>query len=395
MKEMSYTSLAKKRCLNTDLVCLSHLRWDFVFQRPQHLMTRYAKHRRVFYVEEPVFDECSTPYMEVSPRQRHLLVVTPHFPQTFPRSSVHPTVEKLLIEVIHDHSIRDYTLWYYTPMALEFSRGLNPDYIIYDCMDELSAFKNAPKELAAMERELFRLADWVFTGGQSLYEVKKRHHPRVHVFPSSIDYDHFAQARLTPPEPADQKGIPRIRLGFYGVIDERADLELLQYLAKKRPDWHLVLLGPTAKIHPEDLPRAANIHYLGKKEYRELPEYLAHWDVAILPFAMNESTRFISPTKTPEYLAGGKPVVSTPVKDVVSPYGEKSLVQIASNPLEFIDKVELALKDAQNPLWRENVDLFLKGLSWDKTWQQMATIEHQASAFRTHYADESSAVRTT
>lgn len=396
MKEIGYTSPAKKRCLNTDLVCLSHLRWDFVFQRPQHLMTRYAKHRRVFFVEEPIFDECSTPYMEVSPRQRHLYLVTPHFPRDRDRESISPATEKLLNGVLRDHDIQDFTLWYYTPMALEFSRSLNPDYIIYDCMDELSAFKNAPRHLTDLERELFQKADWVFTGGQSLYEVKKRHHPRVHVFPSSIDYDHFAQARLSPPEPADQKGIPRLRLGFYGVIDERADLNLLHSLSRHRPDWHLILLGPTAKIQDEDLPRAHNIHYLGKKEYRELPAYLAHWDVAILPFAMNESTRFISPTKTPEYLAGGKPVVSTPVKDVVSPYGEKSLVHIADNPSDFVDKVELALLDAESGEWRERVDEFLKDLSWDKTWQQMATIEHHAAAFRTQYAGgESSAVRTT
>ncbi len=358
-------------------------------------MTRYAKHRRVFFVEEPVFDECPSPYMEVSPRQRQLFVVTPHFPVEFDREAVLATLEGLLHGAIHDYAIEGYTLWYYTPMARLFSRSLNPDYVIYDCMDELSAFKDAPAELLNLEKELFQEADWIFTGGQSLYEVKKRHHPRVYPFPSSIDYEHFAQARSQPADPADQRGIPRIRLGFYGVIDERADLELIDSLARQRPDWQLIFLGPTAKISDGDLPRAENIHYLGKKEYRELPKYLAHWDVAILPFAMNESTRFISPTKTPEYLAGGKPVVSTPVKDVVSPYGDKNLVHIAETPSEFIDKVELALADARDPDWRARVDEFLKDLSWDKTWQNMAGIEYQADAFRTHYANDSSSVRTT
>ncbi len=395
MKDMSYTSLAKKRCLNTDLICLSHLRWDFVFQRPQHLMTRYAKHRRVYFVEEPVFDECSSPYLEVSPRQRQLFIVTPHFPVEFDRDEVLSTLEELLHGLIQDYTIQNYTLWYYTPMALLFSRGLNPDYVIYDCMDELSAFKNAPAQLLTLEKELFHKADWIFTGGQSLYEVKKRFHPRVYPFPSSIDYDHFARARGEVSDPADQRQIPRVRLGFYGVIDERADLGLIETIARQRSDWHVILLGPIAKISDGDLPRSKNIHYLGKKEYRELPQYLAHWDVAILPFAMNESTRFISPTKTPEYLAGGKPVVSTPVKDVVSPYGDKNLVHIADNPIDFIDKIELALKDTQNPDWRSRVDGFLKDLSWDKTWQNMANIEYQADAFQTPYANSSSAVRTT
>lgn len=395
MKEFVSTSLAKKRCLGTDLLCLSHLRWDFVFQRPQHLMTRYAQHRRVFYVEEPVFDECATPYLEVSPRQRRLFVITPHFPNNFDHTQISERTEQLLNRAILDYGINDYTLWYFTPMALLYSRGLTPNCVVYDCMDELSAFKNAPRQLIELEKELFEKANWIFTGGQSLYESKKRFHPRVYPFPSSIDFAHFAQARDSLPDPADQCAIPHLRLGFYGVIDERCDLGLLREIAAERPEWHLVLLGPTAKIEDCELPRARNIHYLGKKEYRELPKYLAHWDVAILPFAMNESTRFISPTKTPEYLAGGKPVVSTPIKDVVTPYGKQGLVHIAESPVEFIDKVELALRDPADATWLPRVDDFLKDLSWDKTWSSMAAIEKQAIDFRTIYAGDSSAVRTT
>ena len=179
-------------------------------------------------------------------------------------------------------------------------------------------------------------ADLVFTGGQSLYEAKRGQHPRVFAFPSSVDAAHFARARRATDDPADQAAIPHPRLGFFGVIDERMDLDLLAAIADARPDWHLVIIGPVVKVDPASYRERANIHYLGKKDYQELPGYLAGWDVALLPFAINESTRFISPTKTPEYLAAGKPVVSTPIRDVVRPYGMRGLVHIAATADDFV-----------------------------------------------------------
>jgi UDP-galactopyranose mutase len=245
-------------------------------------------------------------------------------------------------------------------------------------MDELSAFKGAHSRLADFEQELFKRVDLVFTGGQSLYEAKRSAHPAVHSFPSSIDVSHFGKARTITVDPSDQAAIPQPRLGFFGVIDERFDIELLEAVARKRPDWHFVMIGPVVKIHPNTLPRYPNIHYLGPKKYEELPGYLAGWDVALLLFARNESTRFISPTKTPEYLAAGKPVISTSIRDVIRPYGELNLVRIADSPIEFIRAAEAFMtKGEKNTEWLTRVDAFLADISWDKTWAQMSNLINQ------------------
>jgi glycosyltransferase involved in cell wall biosynthesis len=241
-------------------------------------------------------------------------------------------------------------------------------------MDELSAFKGASPRLRELEAELFQQADLVFTGGQSLYEAKKHQHQDVYAFPSSIDKAHFAQARQAISDPADQAGIPHPRFGFYGVLDERFDIELLRGISALRPDWHFVMIGPVVKINPADLPQGENIHYLGGKNYQELPVYLSGWDVALLLFARNESTRFISPTKTPEYLAGGKPVVSTSIRDVVRPYGEAGLVHIADAPEAFVAAIEQALQQKEDKEWAAKTDEFLSGISWDATWQNMVCL---------------------
>ncbi|MCA1640485.1 MAG: glycosyltransferase, partial [Acidobacteria bacterium] len=204
--------------------------------------------------------------------------------------------------------------------------------------------------------------------------AKKDKHPNIHAFPSSIDRAHFAQARAAVAEPEDQAAIPHPRMGFFGVLDERFDAALLEGVADARPDWHFVIIGPVVKIGEDDLPRRANIHYLGGKSYQELPAYLAGWDVAALLFARNEHTRFISPTKTPEYLAAGKPVVSTSIRDVVRPYGEMGLVHIADDVAEFIKAASAAGMDdhAEDEQWLKRVDEFLATNSWDETWQRMA-----------------------
>jgi UDP-galactopyranose mutase len=242
--------------------------------------------------------------------------------------------------------------------------------VVFDCMDELSGFHGAPRELLSLEHDLLRRSDLVFTGGQSLYEAKKQRHPRVFAFPSSVDKAHFGTARSPQADPDDQRAIGRPRLGFFGVIDERLDLPLLDAIATARPEWQLVMLGPTVKIDPATLPRHPNVHYLGMKTYESLPAYLAGWDAALLPFAMNDATRFISPTKTPEYLAAGRSVVSTPIADVVKPYGEQGLVEIAGQPDEFVAAIERVLT-TRDAAWRGKVDAFLEGLSWDRTWAGM------------------------
>ncbi|HEY6894310.1 MAG TPA: glycosyltransferase family 1 protein, partial [Rhodanobacteraceae bacterium] len=353
-----------------DLVCVSHLRWDFVFQRPQHLLSRAARERRVFYVEEPKYHRAA-PTLQISAREGGVQVVVPMLDERVADPTRQPHVQRELVDrLLARERVRRYVLWYYTPMALLFTHHLHPDAVVYDCMDELSAFAGAPPQLRELERELFRRAHVVFTGGQSLYEAKRQQHANVHAFPSSVDVAHFAQARTLTSDPADQAAIPHPRVGFFGVIDERMDYELLRGAAAARPSHQFVLIGPTAKIDPASLPRTANLHYLGGKTYAELPRYIAGWDVAMLPFARNDATRFISPTKTPEYLAAGKPVVSTSIRDVVRPYGQQGLARIADTVDDFVAAIDAALAEpAEERLLA--ADAFLTHLSWDGTWTRM------------------------
>jgi len=357
-----------------DLVCFSHLRWDFVYQRPQHLLSRCAKNRRVFFVEEPVFRNSSM-RLEVRETESGVYVVVPHLPEGLSSEvAITAVLKEMTYRLFLENAINDYVFWYYTPMALRFTTHFNPIASVYDCMDELSAFRGADSSLPALEKELFRRVDLVFTGGQSLYEAKRNQHRAVYAFPSSIDAAHFGKARTTTVDPADQADIPHPRLGFFGVIDERFDRELLDQIASQRPDWHFVMIGPVVKIDPDTLPKHANIHYLGGKKYDELPAYLGGWDIALLLFARNESTRFISPTKTPEYLAAGKPVISTSIQDVVRPYGELKLVEIADTADDFIRAAEKILSRSADDEWLARVDAFVANLSWDKTWSQMSAL---------------------
>jgi UDP-galactopyranose mutase len=285
----------------------------------------------------------------------------------------------MLDDFIETEKIDQFVLWFYTPMAMDFAAHLEPQATVFDCMDELSAFKFAPPELIENEKRLLEKADVVFTGGQSLYEAKKDKHAKVFAFPSSIDVPHFRQAREIDEEPSDEKSIPHPRFGFCGVIDERMDIEMLGKMAELRPDWHFVMIGPVVKIADEELPRRENIYYLGGKDYKDLPAYLSGWDVALMPFAINESTKYISPTKTPEYLAAGLPIVSTAIRDVVRPYGENGFVQIASTAEEFVAACEKALTEPSSDRLQKT-DEFLSYNSWDKTWSEMTRLIDEAIA---------------
>lgn len=375
-----------------DMVCLSHLRWDFVYQRPQHLLSRFAKNGRVFFIEEPVFTNDAAA-LSISKRENGLHVIVPNLPHGLSEDEIDLAMRGLITQLFTDNNVNNFFLWYYTPMMLAWVEHLNPLATVYDCMDELSAFKGAPTKLKDREKELFSRADLVFTGGQSLYEAKREQHTRVYAFPSSIDVNHFAQALENKTEPEDQKGIPQPRIGFFGVIDERTDINLLREIAELKPDWHFVMIGPVVKIDPAELPQGENIHYLGGKQYAELPSYIAGWDVAMMPFALNDSTKFISPTKTPEYLAAGRPVVSTPIRDVVRPYGENGLAHIAETAGEFVVAIEKAMNENGDER-RNKADEFLANTSWDKTWQQMNDLINEVVETRknTTAAESQSAV---
>ncbi|QNA89095.1 glycosyltransferase family 1 protein [Massilia sp. Dwa41.01b] len=352
------------------LIVFCHLRWDFVFQRPQHLMTRLAEHYNILFVEEPVYEE----------GQAHLkkTAVAPNITVCRPHTAIHapgfhddqlPALQALLADLVPEGERP--VVWFYTPMALPLLQGLDPALVVYDCMDELAAFKNPPKQLLQRESALLGIADLVFTGGPSLYEAKKDRHANAHCFSSSVDAKHFRQALDSAISHPEQQNIAGPRLGFYGVIDERFDTELVRRMAEAHPEWQIVLVGPVVKIDPAELPRASNVHYMGQRNYDELPKFLAGWDVCLLPFAMNDSTKFISPTKVLEYMAAEKLSVSTPITDVKVPYGD--VVAIASTPEEFIAACEkmLAASESEKAALVERMRDVVANTSWDKTAGRM------------------------
>ncbi len=352
------------------IIVFSHLRWDFVFQRPQHLMSRLARHYAIVFIEEPQPGGHELEWRQSSPHSR-LTVLRPEMnieKPGFHRVDLAPVREKLHeLRAQHPNPIA----WLYTPMAMPLLDILSPRAIVYDCMDELSAFKDPPPELGLREEALLATADLVFTGGPSLYEARRHRHPKVHCFPSSVDVSHFRQAldrKIAHPALLELKGP---KLGFFGVLDERIDLGLIAAMADQRPHWQLILVGPMAKIDPDQLPRRANIHYLGQQPYEKLPQFLAAWDVCLMPFAMNESTRFISPTKSLEYMAAELPVVSTPVPDVCQLHGD--VIDIADTHEAFIACCDraLAMSDAERQLRIRRMREKLSRTSWDRTADRM------------------------
>ena len=334
-------------------------------------MTRAARTHDVIVVEEPLFDDLTSPRLDMRREPSGVTVATPFLPNDLTSAASVNAQRTLLEGLLSSLGERSRVLWYYTPMALAFSEPKKADFVVYDNMDELSAFRGASPDLLRHEDTLLQIADVIFVGGMSLFEAKRHRHRQVYAFPSSVDREHFAIARGDDHvDPENQIDIPHPRLGFFGVIDERLDLGLVAELADLRPDLHFIMLGPVVKISPDDLPLRRNIHWLGIQAYSDLPRYLAGWDVGIMPFAINESTRFISPTKTPEFLAAGLPVVSTPIVDVVRPYGEEGLVAIAGTAPAFSLAIDAALQSAVGSRRQKSDEYLAKG-SWDATWLAM------------------------
>jgi len=335
-------------------------------------MVRFARDRRVFFIEEPVFG-AEHDFNEISKDTfSNVHIIVPHLSDDGNEISMRQ--KQLLDALLLTQNIQHYITWYYTPMAFLFSSHLQPQLLVFDCMDELSAFRFAPSSLKVAESRLLEKADIVFTGGHSLYNAKKAKHNNIYSFPSSIDKEHFYRARENRYEPDDQKELGHPRLGFYGVIDERFDIDLIEKTSAARPDWHFIFIGPVVKIDPLTLPQKPNIHYLGSKTYSDLPVYLSGWDICLIPFVLDESTRFISPTKTPEYLAAGKPVISTAITDVTKPYGDLNLVYIVGSAEELISAAQKEFSQNDKTKWLEKVDDFLADLSWDKTYEDMVSL---------------------
>src|ERR687898_1709830 len=361
------------------LVAFSHLRWGFVWQRPQHLLTRFAREMPVVVVEEPEYHLQSA---DVHVRQDHgVTVVTPLLPRTSEKYGFGNHVNGQFARLVEPfvRAGTNQILWFYTPMALGVDPALvRPRLTVYDAMDDLASFRAAPPELRIREARLLSEVDLVFTGGPTLYRQRRDMHPSVHCFPSGVEAAHFASTtKALPPEELAHRHRPI--LGYYGVIDERLDLDLLAEISDLRPHWTIALIGPVTKIDETTIPVRSNIVRFGQQAYDDLPAFLACFDVALMPFARNEATRAISPTKTLEYLAGGKPVVSTPITDVIALYGDA--VEIATTGQEFVAAAESVLNrtsDADRQ-WRTRAARLLAAHDWDCIASEMLAVMSRAS----------------
>ena len=358
-------------CATSDLLVFSHLRWDFIVQRPHHLIARYAKFRRVYYIEEPVFGVTTEPRLFIKNPAPNIHQVIPYFPAEIDANGTQSAMMVMLSDLLDEENIHEYTSLYYNPSAIHFTRHLTPVAVIYECTNE-TIF---PQE----EEELMNKSQLIITSGHSLFESKEKKHFNVHSVPGSVDLSHFFQGRYGHTEPQDQMMIPHPRIGFYGVIDEKVNLHLIEIMAEVAPEFQFILIGPIFYITPDEIPKRPNIHYLGKKDYAELPIYLSGWDAVMMPYKTDELTRMINPSKAIEFLAAGKPVVSTSLPDLIHPFGDAKLVHIADHPEQFVQSLEQAMNErAYDPEWLERVDKLLEGESWDSTFQKVAYLEQEA-----------------
>jgi glycosyltransferase involved in cell wall biosynthesis len=372
------------------LIVFSHLRWDFVYQRPQHLLSRLASDRPVIFFEEPV-NGTATAYFERFSPCANVEVLRPHTPcgaHGFHDDQL-AYLQPLLNEYLRDFGIDRCDAWFYTPLALPLLAELRPRLVIYDCMDALAAFKDAPRQMQQRETALLKTADLVLCGGPSLYDAKRALHPNVLCLPSAVDAAHYRPQAVAQPVSEGRsdgalnginEGLPRPRLGFFGVIDERLDRNLVAALADADPTWQIVMVGPVVKIDVADLPARPNLHWFGQQTYERLPYWVAGWDVCLVPFARNEATRFISPTKTLEYMAAEKPVVSTAITDVDRLY--RQAVEIAHDTDQFIAACRRALLETSEQRTRrvQRMRALVSAMSWDSTVEQIRTAMRTAAA---------------
>ena len=369
----------------SELIVLSHLRWDWVWQRPQQLVSRMATapHRTTWFVEEPLtpshrevtenrlasesVDGLTRVWLEIPEQGHHVGFV----------DEVLPDYLQQLPELLGEAQ-GERVVWLYTPLALEAALALKPTTLVYDVMDDLAAFEDSAPELVMRQRQTLRKADVVFAGGRSLHRsVVAQGRSDAILFPSGVSARHYGSGSRDASQPHE-----RPVAGYVGVLDERLNLELLKQLAEELPDWTIRMVGPYMQIDPDSLPAAPNIEYLGKQEYDDLPGIMAQFDVALMPFALNEATRSISPTKTLEYLAAGLPVVSTRIADVVADFAE--VVALRDDAAGFAAACR-ALLD-RSPADRQRVARIVAQNDWDQIARKM-----ENTVFRGEDADAGTA----
>ncbi|MCK9687876.1 glycosyltransferase [Scleromatobacter humisilvae] len=355
------------------LIVFSHVRWSFVHQRPQHLLTRLAAWFDVHVVEEPVFADAEPALMSAT-HQNGVEVLTPRtkeFASGFHDSQL-AALRPLIADFMASRGLQEPLVWLTTPLALPLVADLEPRAVVYDCMDDVASPRVALPGLAARDKALMALADIVLTGGPSLHESRQGQHSNLHCLPGAVDAAHFAPEHLDGDDVESSvaaelhRGMPRPRLGFFGVVDERLDAELVAAIADRRPGWQVVIVGPVVGRDPAALPRRPNLRWAGLQRHEALPHLMSHWDVCLLPFARSEATRLLHPSQTLEYLAGGKPVVGTPVPDLVSLHAD--VVRIAEDADGFVAAIDdlLAEPAPARAEWRARARALVDARSWDR-----------------------------
>ena len=367
------------------LIVQSHLRWDFVWQRPQQLMSRFAETAPVLFVEEPIFmDDVGRASLDVQNPSTNIYRAIPRLPGALREDydSAIAEVKKLVLAKVSGNGsleklFRNSIQWFYTPMPASAMLGaFNEVGVVYDCMDELSQFKNAPPQLRERENLLLANADVVFTGGHSLFKAKSASHHNVHFFGCGVDVKHFGRARSVDTKiPADLPARGPVA-GYFGVIDERLDYELIAAIAHQYPECSVVMVGPVVKVNPAELPQANNLHWLGQRTYDELPGYVKGFDVCLMPFALNEATQYINPTKTLEYMAAGKPIVSTAVADVVHNF--TPIVRVANSKDEFVSAVIDMATNPDAASIADGIEMANKS-SWESIVESMRELMNAAT----------------
>ena len=326
------------------IIVHSHLKWDWVWQRPQQFLSRLSKRHRVLFIEGPETIEglsaSKVTLREVDDYPNVVVLQTQMPAAKFHDGEWIDDERRRLVQSVLagplGRSFDSNVQWFYDPMAVTaFAGQMNERAIVYDCMDQLSQFRYAPPELVKRERELLAVADVVFAGGPKIWEEKRKHNSNSFCYGCGVDLAHFALARESNcPMPADVCDLPRPIFGYIGVVDERLDYDLIGRVAEANPEGSVVMVGPWTKVDPATFPQARNIHWLGNRDYSLLPAYAKAFTVCLMPFALNEATEFINPTKALEYMATGRPIVSTAVPDVVRQFS--NVVSVASSPPEFV-----------------------------------------------------------
>ncbi len=352
------------------IVCFSDISWNVKFQRPHQLFSQAKRINIIIFIEKPLLQRSGKPNHFISRVSDNILILTPVITDEDPESTIHETVEQLLTEKLKSHNTTEYICWYYSPKAINYSQKLTPKLIIFDCMDECCGYEGADTEVNESEKKLLEVTDLVFTGGRSLCNAKKLLHKNVHLFPDSIDYERFNGNTKQAKKNIIKK--PAAKIGYFGVIDERLDLNLLDKIAANKPKWKFEIAGPIVENMHGKLPERKNITFTGDIRDEEIPSIIGEWDAAILPYSKNNSTENTAPSRLLVYFAANKNIVSTSINDIVHYFGENGMVRIADEPDDFVKALEAAIKYKPEAEWQKKVDSIIRKTTWEKTWNGMS-----------------------